>query len=144
MPQVSMIRHDPFFDMTWKCTTTAIPPFSMVMESSNYAVPMTGATDDATFIGIAMGEARTTVDSGHEIVVAGRCIVEIGLTSASYEYGAGLKWATATTLVADGSANTIGWFVDVMRSGTTCTKGWVLFDVLHLAIVGKQFDIPTT
>lgn len=144
MPQVSMIRHDPFFDMTFKCTTTAIPNYSMVMYSSGYVVPMTATSDDDAFVGIAMGEARTTVDSGHEITVAGRCIVEMGLTSATYVYGAGLKWATATTLVADGSATTIGWFVDVLRTGTTCTKGWVLFYILALSSLGKQFDIPTT
>lgn len=139
--KLRVIKYDPFYVVTFKATTSAIDVGEMVQYSSGYIIPVAAVTDDATFVGISLGEALATVDSGKEIAVAMRCVCEATLTSATYVFGAGLKWASATSLVADADANTIAWFYDSLLSGGTLTLGKVLFDVPKLGEnANKQFD----
>ena len=144
--KLSVVRFDPLMVFTFKAYTAAIDLGEMLMwtTSGSYVTPATATTSDATFVGISGGQARLTVDSGNEITVYQRCICRCALTSAAYIFGAGLKWASASSLVADGNADTIGWFVDSARSGQTLTEGLVLFDVAMLgAIKGLQYDVAS-
>jgi len=126
--------------VTFRCYTTAIVLGDMLYNLGNsydYKVaPMSAAAHDATFVGIALGSAEATVNNGDPMPVMTRGLIRIGATSAQYLFGAGLKWASVSTLVADGDAETIAWCYDDDIS--TRTSIIALIDVSKLA--GKQFD----
>jgi len=91
---------------------------------------MAAVTDDGTFCGVS---AMKSADANgiQNILFYTRCIVEMPMESAAYEFGAGLKGNfTNGTLEADGSANTIA---HAWETKATTTSLKCLVDVLNLA-----------
>lgn len=140
--KLRMINYDPMTVITLKVTdSTAVDVGEMLQYVSGTVLPMDEVGDDATFCGISLGKALTS-ETGKEIAIAQRCICEATLTSAAYVIGNGLLWASATSLAAATSgANQIAWFYDWKLTGQTVTSGYVLFDVLMLAVnADKLFE----
>lgn len=107
------------------------------LESSN-AVNLDAATEDATFIGVAI----TKHESGNtdNVTVCQDCVMEIDAVSAAYDTGDGVKYSAGSATVdykvaADGGANTIGWAHKVYSSATRIQ---VRFNVLAL---GKLYAV---
>ena len=115
--------------------TTAIQKGAMLQWDSNTLLPMAAEDDDALFCGISDSVAAATVDSGKNMLVMPKCICLVTVASGTFRFGAGVKWASATTVAAD-NANGIGWIVNDDSSARISVK--VLFDVFRL---GKLFDV---
>lgn len=92
-----------------KASGTVFISGQLVSYESNACVHMDAATEDSTLVGVCSigapsGELTVTVTTW--------CVINVACTSATYSFGAGLKYSagdssTAYSLVADGSANTI-------------------------------------
>ena len=102
---------------------------------SNTIVAMDLVTEDATFAGCAGGQKNAGQSVPAQIVVFASGVVKIDATEAAYEATAGLKYAGDNTVVADGSANTIGF---VWRKKPTTTRIKMYFNVPAL---GKLFTV---
>lgn len=126
--------YNPATVVSFPVGATAVDVGDMVQLSSSLIIPLTAATDDSLMLGIALGKAAA--GSGDYIPVATECLVDIGATSAAYAFGAGLKWASANSLVADGDANTIAWCYDFSSATRTRIKAY--FNVRLLS--GKLWD----
>ena len=96
---------------------------------------MNAAGDDAIFCGVCIvGHSANPDDFRDSGVVLQKCLVEMDVTSASYDYGDPLKYAAGSdtvdySLVADAGANTIAWAAETK---TTATRLLVRFDVWAL------------
>ncbi len=99
----------------------------LMSDGANGVEKMTADTDDATFVGVCAMLSKDA-DGPQILLIYTQCIVEVPVTSASYNFGAGLKWVTGA-LVADGSVNTIAW---AWETTSTVTSLKVLVDVLAL------------
>mgnify|MGYP001285115420 CR=1 FL=1 len=93
-------------------------------------VPMSAATQDATFVGISETEIKATEQDGDPVIVMTRGLIKAKVSSAVYHFGAGLLWVNASTLADDAAANTIAWVYD--DSTATRTEITVLIDILKL------------
>ena len=93
-------------------SATVIRKGDLISLESNKAVLLDDATEDATFAGIS--ESESASGETDDITVLRRCIVEITVGSATYDYGNGLKYNAgdadnAYDFVADAGADTIMW-----------------------------------
>lgn len=133
---------DPREVITRRCYTSAIVFGEMLKYGTGGAlIPVAANTDDATFMGIAMGECEATVDSGNPIQVMVEGLIKVALSSATYAWGAGLLWVDNTlTLAADSNANTIAWIYDDNQDTRTSAIVYINVPLLG-AVVGKQFDV---
>ena len=128
----------------FRAYTTAIQVGDMLCIDTAHdykVVPMAAATDDALFCGISQTEIKATEQDGDPVVVLIDGLIQIALVSAIYLFGAGVKWYDASTLTADGNANTIGWIFD--DNYATRTSGLVRINVLMLSgcpTSAKLFD----
>ena len=115
-------------------SATAIVKGEFVCYESGYVTKMDADTDDATFVGIS--EMDHPANSGITgITVITNCIVLAPVSTASYAFAAGMKYATSGSLVADGGANTICHAIE--DNGTTSkTSLKVMVDTYKL---GKLF-----
>jgi len=104
--------------------------------TAGVVAPVAGATDDATFCGIA-AMLSADAEGPLNVLVYTRCIVEVPMTAASYIFGQDLKYKTDGTLEDAGGANTIAWAWETKTVGAGGTLK-VLVDVVMLA---KLFTI---
>jgi hypothetical protein len=96
------------------------------------------ATEEEKFLGVAMGTTLTTMVAATDYIpVAMKCIVEIDLSSANYDFGDQLGYAaTANTLCARATTTTptIAWFWG--RDEDSITRGLVLIDATNALTTG--------
>jgi len=96
----------------------------MIMDGSNEMEHMNAVAEDASFIGICtVGHSANPDDFRDSGVVLMKCLVEIDVASASYVYGAPLKYnagsnAADYSLIADGGVNTIAWAAETKANAT--------------------------
>lgn len=96
---------------------------------------MDAEAEDALFCGVCVvGHSANPDDFRTTGVVLQKCLVEMDVTSASYDYGDPLKWAAGSatadySLVADGGSNTIAWAAETKDNATRLL---VRFDVWAL------------
>lgn len=119
-------------------SATVIERGDPISYESSLATVLATVTDDIYFAGIALDDSVS--GDTNNIRVATRCLCQVGVSSASYTDGQGLKYASgaATTVFAfadDGNANTIGWSTETK---TTVTSLKVLFDAHALR---KLFEV---
>jgi hypothetical protein len=107
---------------------------ALVSFESSVAVLFNAATEDATFAGFAMTVHAADEANPKEVAVGLKGQVIYDCTSAAYDLGDGLKYASANNLVADGGANTIAYAARVEASAVTRLR--TLVDVVSL---GKLF-----
>lgn len=109
-----------------------IGEFLIIDTSHDYkVVPMTAATDDAVFCGISLSAAKAVTNDGDVVTIMTKGIIKVTLVSGTYHYGDGVKWASTSSLTADGGANTLGWICDYNINART--EGNVLIDIFKLA-----------
>ena len=127
-------------NITWipVAAATAVVAGDLISVESSAATVMNGATDDATFGGVATTAHAANENLPTNVVLALQCVAVYDCTSAQHALGAGLKWTSANTLVADGGADTIAWAHKYMIA--TGTEVDALIDVLRL---GKLFVAPS-
>ena len=128
---------DPIFGrvtLAKKTAATNIQKGDFVKLTTGEIEVVSGATDDATFLGVCSMKSEDA-DGPTNLLIYTQCIVECPMESAAYAFGAGLKYNTNGTLEADGSANTIA-FAWETKGTTTSLK--VLVDVIAL---GKLFTV---
>lgn len=115
-------------------SATAIVKGEFVCWEAGYVTKMDAATDDAVFVGVS--EMDHAANSGiTNLTIITNCIVLAPATSASYAFGAGMKYNTGGYLEADGAANTICHVVE--DNGTASVASLkVMVDTYHL---GKLF-----
>lgn len=117
-------------------SAAVIEPGMLVKYSANEVTQIDAAADGATVIGVANGKSASGETDKIPIITKG--IFKATVVSATYQFGAGLKWddsADDGSLVADGDANTIAWAWDY---GATVTSLKVYFDFTKLD--GKLWD----
>ena len=121
-----------------RADTLVVKVGDLLSLESNTLVHFSGATDDATFVGIAASEHENGVDGN--VVIAPKAIIKIDCTSATYGYGDGLLYvagsATVEYSVADDSgANTIMWCYREYTAAVTRLVAYV-----HAPILQKLFS----
>ena len=103
---------------------------------SSAVVLMDAVTEDATFCGVHItNHPASTTGNPNEAVMALKCQIEGTVASASYDFGDGLKYSAAKTLVADGGENTMA---HAAERGASVTSLKILIDVVAL---GKLFTV---
>lgn len=116
-------------------SAAVIEPGMLVKYSGNEVTQISGFADHSTVIGLANGKSANGETDPISIIT--KFIAKATVTSATYEFGAGLKMEDAFTgaLVADGDADTIAW---AWEHGTTVTSLKIYFDITLLS--GKLWD----
>lgn len=104
------------------------------LESAGIGVFDTAA-DDSMFVGVSEGKTLTSHvagDTGDYLPICTKCVLEIDLTSANYNWGDSMGWASSNTLEgATTSSNPgIAWYFG--RDEDTITRGLVLIDIYLL------------
>jgi predicted RecA/RadA family phage recombinase len=115
-------------------SATAIVKGEFVCWEAGYITKMDAASDDATFVGVS--EMDHAANAGIvNLTVITKCVVLAPATTASYSFGAALKYNTGGYLEAAGGADTIAHAWE--DNGTTSiTSLKVMVDTYHL---GKLF-----
>ena len=132
MPKIPIIVHiEPLYTITLPGgTTTAIKVGDLLSWDGTEVVPVSAATDDATFVGVAFGKSAATAIK--QIPIYTKCIIDIELIAAAYTLGQSLTWSSADILV-DGVANTLAWFWEADLTAVAGTLYKVLIEVNALA-----------
>ena len=127
-------------DITWAAVAaaTAIVAGDLISVESNAATLLNADTDDGTFGGVATTAHVANENLPINVVMALKAVAVYDCTSAQHAQGAGLKYTSANTMVADGGANTIAWAHKYMIA--TGTEVDALIDVIRL---GKLFVAPS-
>jgi len=126
------------FDRIPVATASVIAYGDLVTVESNSLALLDSADDDQYFCGIALG-ASASGETATIPVAMGDVVGEGFMASAAYRFGAGIKYEDTSDngeLVADGSANTIGFVVSDNSSSTTSAK--IRFNAFEL---GKYFTV---
>lgn len=114
---------------------TAIEVGDLISYEGSAAVLLNADTEDATFIGYAINQHTANQPEPDRLVVGLRGVLKMTVTSATYDFGDGLKYTSENTLVADGGANTLAWAGEYAATVTTLK---VIVDVIKL---GKLFGV---
>lgn len=138
--QTSVVHYDPLYVISLPVGAAALEQGDLLSFESSTVVLFDLAAENVTFVG--MGGGKSAASTGDFIDVYMKCWADMALTSATYALGAGLKYTSKNTLVADGNADTIGWVWDFNTA--TRTRGKVYFNVPLLSQTsGYLFDIVT-
>lgn len=113
----------------------AIETGDLISLESNSSTLLDADTDDATFVGFAISQHTANVAMPATLLVGLKGILLFTVTSASYGFGAGLKYTSENTLVADGGANTIAW------SGEEATTVTSLKTIIDVIAMNKLFAV---
>lgn len=135
--KLKLLDYDPHFVLSIPAASAAvIEPGMLVKYASNEVTQISGVADHATVIGLANG--RSLAGETADIPVITKFTARATVTSATYEFGAGLKMEDAFTgaLVADANADTIAW---AWEYGATVTSLVIYFDITQLS--GKLWDV---
>ena len=93
---------------------------------SNAVAVLDLATEDATFIGMALGASAS--GETDKIPIATEFIADVTVASATYDLGAELKFSTDGSLEASSSANGVANVIDYYSSAATTVRAY--FNVL--------------
>ncbi len=93
------------------------------------------ATEDATFIGMALGASANGETA--KIPIATKFIADVTVASATYDLGAELKFSTDGSLLASGGANGVCNVIEYTGAAATTVRAY--FDVM--GAVKKLFPI---
>ncbi len=129
--QPIIVQWDPMYVFHWNTSIVDFTAGDMLTLDSGVVTLQNYVEESVGFIGIAAG----TEDRG-TVPVHLRCKVRMNLVSAAYNFGAGLKYSSRETLVADSSEYTLGWFFEPAK---TTDWGCVLFDTPRLE--NNNFDV---
>lgn len=127
----TVLHYDPMWTLSLPVGAVALGVGDLVSYESAAAVLMDAVTESATFVGVSNGKVAAG-STGTYIPIFPRCIVEISLSSSTYNLGEALIYASKNTLAtATAGENAIGWLYQPDTG--TVTSGKVLFDVPALA-----------
>lgn len=109
---------------------TALEVADLVSYEASAAVLLDAAGEDATFAGYMINQHTANQPEPDRVVVGLRGMLKMSVTSATYDFADGLKYASENTLVADGGANTLAWAAEYAATVTTLK---VAIDVIALS-----------
>ena len=122
---------------------TVIEVGNLLSYESRLVVLMDDEAEDATFLGVALAESDNSQSENVLVMTAG--FIDATLVSATYAYGAGLKYDNSAddgSLVADGNANTIAWIAGKEPGSSNVTNNLVWFNTMPGGgVLDKLFDI---
>lgn len=136
MKQPVVVQYDEMMVISLPLGSVALDTGDFIDFDTNACILMNADSEDNQFVGISGGKRKNT---GDMIPVYTRCIIEVDCTSASYALGAGLKYTSKNTVVADSNANTIGWSAYNYTSSVTRIRMYINVAVLGAA-ADKLFD----
>lgn len=108
--------------------STVLEAGDLVYASVGYVFKVANVTHDALFCGV-VNESSASTESA-SVTVLQHCILDIDVTSATYNPTSGLKYTSANTLVDDGGAGTLAWAAE-RGSGVTRLRVTINVPVLQ-------------